>query len=58
MTVAKDDPELILEVIQMCKDLNVSSSYLKDEENRADYEEQLQWALIKIKELKNELAES
>ncbi|MCK8486741.1 hypothetical protein M0651_06080 [Paenibacillus sp. MBLB2552] len=55
ITVAKDNQELILEVIQMCRELNVSSKYIKDEDNRADYERQLQLALIKIEELQSKL---
>ncbi|MDU4697383.1 MAG: hypothetical protein E6Y08_16350 [Paenibacillus sp.] len=50
-TVAKDNQELMIDVIRLCQDLNVPSSYLKDEQNRADYEERLQQALMKIKEL-------
>lgn len=55
MMDASDNQKLILEIIQICEELNVSSSYIKDEKNINDYKEQLQLALIKIKELKSEL---
>lgn len=55
LTVAQDNQELIQELIQQCDELNVTSSYIKDEKNWSSYKEQLQLALLKFQEFRGKL---
>lgn len=53
LSVAQDNQELIQEGIEQCDELNVTSSYIKDEKNWSSYKEQLQLALLKVQELRS-----
>ncbi len=55
LTVVQDNQELIQELIQQCDELNVTSSYIKDEKNWSSYKEQLQLALLKFQEFRDKL---